>query len=248
MTRASDQRLILAHGFTQAAQSWGETQRLLTERGLSSQAIDLPGHGAAAHVRADLAKSADCLVEAGGPGTYVGYSMGGRVALHAALQHPADVERLVLIGATAGIDDDDARADRRRADERLADHIVHVGVEQFIDEWLATPLFGHLTSAQAQRSLRLTNTADGLAASLRLAGTGTQVPLWNHLDGIVAPTLLLVGEHDAKFRAIAERMHDSLPDSTLDVIADSGHSVHLEQPERTVDAIAGWLTGRNAAG
>ena len=97
--------------------------------------------------------------DAGGTGTYVGYSMGGRVSLHAALAHPDAVERLVLIGATAGIDDPDERAARREADDRLADHIEAVGVPAFIDEWLANPLFAGLTEATALRSDRLRNTA-----------------------------------------------------------------------------------------
>ena len=241
MTRTADARLILAHGFTQSARSWGPVSGLLAEREIVSDAVDLPGHGTAAAVRADLSQSADHLVAAGGLATYVGYSMGGRVALHAALRHPDMVERLVLIGATAGIDNARDRAQRRAADERLAAHVLEVGVERFIDEWLATPLFAHLTESQAQRGVRLTNTSEGLASSLRLAGTGTQIPLWDRLDEITAPTLLLVGEHDAKFRAIAERLHLALPASQLVVIVGSGHSVHLEQPELTADALETWL-------
>lgn len=241
MTAPADSRLVLAHGFTQTARSWDLVRTLLAERNLVADAVDLPGHGSAAALRADLYQSADHLVAAGGTATYVGYSMGGRVALHAALRHPAHVERLVLIGATAGLDDAGERAQRRMADEQLADHLLDVGIEQFIDEWLATPLFAHLADAQAQRDIRLANSAEGLASSLRLAGTGTQQPLWDRLDQVTAPTLLLVGEHDAKFRAIADRLHHALPTSRLEVIAGSGHSVHLEQPEQTVDAMTRWL-------
>jgi len=167
--------------------------------------------------------------------------MGGRVSLHAALAHPQAVERLVLIGATAGIDDADARAQRRTDDELLADRIETIGVEAFIDEWLQNPLFAGLTPDQAMRVDRLRNTADGLASSLRLAGTGTQAPLWDRLSEITCPVLLLVGQHDKKFSAIAERLATALPNAELRAIADAGHSVHLEQPERTVDALIDWL-------
>ncbi len=127
----------------------------------------------------------------------------------------ASVERLVLIGATAGIDDDDERADRRRADELLADHIEAIGVEAFIDEWLSTPLFARLTPSNDQRGDRLRNTAAGLASSLRSTGTGTQTPLWDRLGEIEAPVLVLVGEEDAKFRALGERLVSQLPRSEL---------------------------------
>ncbi|MGZ0192709.1 MAG: alpha/beta fold hydrolase, partial [Acidimicrobiales bacterium] len=199
------------------------------------------GHGSADDVRADLWGSADHLVAAGGRTTYIGYSMGGRVGLHAALAHPDEVERLVLIGATAGIDNADARAQRRTDDELLADRIGTIGVEAFIDEWLQNPLFAGLTPNQALREDRLHNTADGLASSLRLAGTGTQAPLWDRLIEISCPVLLLVGQHDQKFRAIAERMATALPNAELRAIDDAGHSVHLEQPERIVDALIDWM-------
>jgi len=234
--------VLLAHGFTQTAQSWSVVQQLLNSRGFDeSNAVDLPGHGLAGDVRSDLWGSAAHLVAAGGRSTYVGYSMGGRVSLHAALAHPQAVERLVLIGATAGIDDADARAQRRTDDELLADRIETIGVEAFIDEWLQNPLFAGLTPDQAMRVDRLRNTADGLASSLRLAGTGTQAPLWDRLSEITCPVLLLVGQHDKKFSAIAERLATALPNAELRAIADAGHSVHLEQPERTVDALIDWL-------
>ena len=82
---------MLAHGFTQTARSWSSIEPLLAERrpGVDIVAVDLPGHGdSTAPADADLWASADHLVAVGGPATYVGYSMGGRVALHAAIAHP----------------------------------------------------------------------------------------------------------------------------------------------------------------
>jgi 2-succinyl-6-hydroxy-2,4-cyclohexadiene-1-carboxylate synthase len=234
--------VLLAHGFTQTAQSWSLVQQLLRARGFDdSKAIDLPGHGSASAVRSDLWGSADHLVAAGGRTAYIGYSMGGRVSLHAALAHPHAVERLVLIGATAGIDNAEVRAQRRTDDELLADRIETVGVEAFIDEWLKNPLFTGLTPNQAMRVDRLRNTADGLASSLRLAGTGTQMPLWDRLRDISCPVLLLVGQHDHKFSELAARMATALPNAELRTITHAGHSVHLEQPERTVDALVVWM-------
>lgn len=236
--------LTLTHGFTQTARSWATFEQLLVERGVSRDvlhAVDLAGHGDATDVRSDLWESAHHLVDSGGVGTYVGYSMGGRVALHAALNHAAEVERLVLIGATPGIIDDADRRSRREADEGLADHIEAVGVATFIDEWLANPLFAGLTAATAMRADRLRNTAAGLASNLRLAGTGMQEPLWDRLGEIECPVLLVVGADDAKFTTIAEQMATRLPDASIAVIDGSGHSAHLERPTATADAIVDWL-------
>lgn len=238
---AGSRRFVLAHGFTQTARSWDTFRQMLSRRlpEVDVVAVDLPGHGdAPPPADIDLWASAQRLVDAGGVGTYVGYSMGGRVALHAALAHPAAVERLVLIGATAGIDDPAERAARRDADERLADHIEEVGVATFIDEWLANPLFAGLTERTALRSDRLRNEAAGLAASLRATGTGTQTSLWDRLGDIECPVLVLVGERDAKFNELGRRLVDGIPDAELVVVAGAGHSVHLEQPEPTAAAIA----------
>jgi 2-succinyl-6-hydroxy-2,4-cyclohexadiene-1-carboxylate synthase len=239
---------VLAHGFTQTARSWKRIEALLANAipGATTTAVDLPDHGdaPAAVSGSDLWRSADHLVERGGPGIYVGYSMGGRVTLHAALTHPDDLEAMVLIGATAGIEDDTERADRRDDDERLATRMETVGVDRFLEEWLRNPLFAGLTAEAAQVDDRRRNTSDGLTTSLRSTGTGTQEPLWERLQSITAPTLVLAGEHDAKFRALGERLAASIPDSTLHVIPGSGHTTHLEQPEATVEAIAVWLSSR----
>lgn len=236
--------ITLAHGFTQTSRSWRHIIELLAHSGYDSadiNAVDLPGHGDASSLQTDLWGAADHLVAAGRTGTYVGYSMGGRVALHAALAHPKAVDRLVLIGATPGIVGDTERRARRLADDDLAGHIEQVGVEAFIDEWLTNPLFAGLSDETAQRSDRLRNTAAGLASSLRLAGTGTQEPLWDRLADVVCPVLLIVGATDTKFRSIADEMARQLPDATLVAIDGAGHTAHLEQPAATVAVLADWL-------
>jgi pimeloyl-ACP methyl ester carboxylesterase len=93
-------------------------------------------------------------------------------------------------------------------------------------------LFAHLGPEAAARHTRLENTAEGLAASLRLAGTGAQVPLWDRLAELAMPVLLVAGEHDAKFRALAERMAAAIgTNATVALVTGAGHAAHLEQPD-----------------
>lgn len=240
---SSSRRIVFAHGFTQTGRSWATTAAGLTDVVTEIEVVtpDLPGHGDAGGLRGDLWQCGEALAKVGGRATYVGYSMGGRVALHTALRHPELVERLVLIGATAGIDDDDQRSARRASDNELADHIIRRSVPAFIDEWLDNPMFAGLTDETALREDRLRNTATGLASSLRLAGTGTQQPLWDRLSEIRCPVLVLVGEQDEKFTALGRRLVDNVSDGHLVVLADCGHSVHLERPDAVVAAIADFL-------
>ena len=115
-------------------------------------------------------------------------------------------------------------------------------VERFLDEWLAQPLFAGLDDMAAQRDERLRNTARGLASSLRLAGTGSMEPLWTRLSSIRMPVLLVTGERDLKFTAIARQMVALMDPHAWNVsVAEAGHSVHLEQPELTADVVTSWL-------
>ena len=236
--------LVLLHGFTQNSRCWGPFADLLA-RDHALTLLDLPGHGASSDVRTDLRQSAELAADAGGLGTWIGYSLGGRVALHVALQHPDVVERLVIIGATGGIEDTAERAARRTADERLAEHLEQIGVDEFLAEWLSQPLFSGLDADASCLSERRRNTAEGLASSLRLCGTGTQDPLWPLLSGIDVPTLVVVGELDAKFTEIGHRMVDAIGENAeLRVIPAAGHSAQLERPHATADAVESWLLSR----
>ena len=203
-----------------------------------------PGHGGSSAVRADLVEGAALLGAAGGRATYIGYSMGGRLALHLALGRPDLVERLVLIGATPGLEDDGARAARRAADDALADHLEISRGRRVPRRVAGTTLVRRaLTPSAAELGERRRNTAAGLASSLRLAGTGTQRPLWDDLGRLTMPVLLVAGAEDHKFHDLAERMSEHIgPTATVTVIADAGHTAHLEQPAETARLVRAWLT------
>jgi 2-succinyl-6-hydroxy-2,4-cyclohexadiene-1-carboxylate synthase len=236
-------RLVLVHGFTQTSQSWGPVAPLLSV-GHELVLVDAPGHGRSAAVRATLPDGARMIGEVGGRAAYLGYSMGGRFLLHLALSRPGLVDSLILVGATPGIDDAAERAERRRGDAQWAELVVNEGMDAFVDRWLAGPLFRNLTPEQQGRAARLSNTPTGLASSLRLAGTGSQEPLWDRLPALDMPALLVVGDQDAKFRAVAERTQAAIGDNAeLAVIPGAGHACHLEQPADFAAAVLTFLRG-----
>lgn len=233
--------LVLAHGFTQNAQCWGEFGRLVG-RFRGALAIDAPGHGDSGHAEADLTEAGRLLLDAGGPGHYIGYSMGGRMLLHGALADSnAAIKSLLLIGATAGIEDAGERAARAGADARLAESIRSQGTESFIDEWLAGPLFDGLTPDQTCRTARLGNAAEGMAQSLEHCGTGVQMPLWSRVSEIDVPVLVLAGAADTKFSALGQRLADEIGDNARFQSIHGGHAVHLENPADTVHTVLRWL-------
>lgn len=238
-------RLVLVHGFHQNRNCWGPTASALA-RDHQVVRVDAPGHGRSSDVTADPWEAADLIVATGGVATYIGYSMGGRLALHAALGHPASVRGLVVIGASAGIDDPDARRDRVERDERLARQLETDGVEAFTHRWLARPLFAGLTEPMRFWDERMTNTAAGLASSLRRAGAGAQEPLWDRVGSVEAPVLVVAGEDDEKFSAEAVRLVRCIgANAELALIPGCGHGPHLERPSALLKVLCAWLDRRS---
>ena len=192
--------------------------------------LDAPGHGTNKNGARSLPQCAEDIALAMKPGILVGYSMGARMALHVALQFPRMVSQLVLISGTPGLKTELERSARIQSDCELANRIENIGTHAFIDEWLALPMFSGLSSETNQRSDRLRNTEQGLAESLRFAGTGTQEPQWSNLQQLYMPVHLIVGERDEKFTAIAREMKPLISTSEMTVVANVGHTVHLEDP------------------
>ena len=233
--------LVLLHGFTNTGASWDQVLAALPER-YRPVAPDIRGHGIASDVRpVSLAGVvADVSALATGSCQVVGYSMGGRLALHVALALPARVRRLVLIGASPGLADPDARAARRDADEALADEVQAMTIEAFADRWAQTAVLADQPPEvqAAVRAQRLQNTTAGLAAALRGLGTGALPSLWDRLGELRCRVDLIVGGRDAKFQAIASDMAAALPQARVHVVGGAGHAVHLEAPGLVAQVIA----------
>ena len=93
----------------------------------------------------------------------------------------------------------------------------------------------------AMLARRLKNSPQALAKSLREMGTGRQPSLWPELSRIKFPLRLVIGEKDAKFRTIAQKMAATNPNIRQSVIPGCGHNVHFEAPEIFVGEILEWL-------
>lgn len=245
-------RLTALHGFTQTTGSFDPLRTAAAPFGIVLDTPELPGHGTGQGpgrlVTGDLWTGAADLADRWPPGVWLGYSMGARLALHVAIGHPRAVTGLVLIGGTAGIDAPDERAARRSRDEALADRIETVGVPAFLDEWLALDLFATLPDDPQRLTRRATNTATGLASSLRRWGTGTMdPPLWDRLGSITVPTLILAGDRDSKFTGLGRRLATGIgPNAVFTPVPDAGHAAHIERPAACARIIAEWSKGIGA--
>ena len=237
----------MAHGFTQTGRLWGSMDGdLATDHQVVR--VDMPGHGDSARVTASLTDGALLLGDAGGKGVYLGYSMGARFCMHLALARPESVVGLVLISGTGGIEDSDERRHRRESDQELADQLDPpdgrrpMPVAAFLRRWLDKPMFADISPAATAFEERLRNTGPGLASSLRLAGTGTQQPLWHSLAGLAVPVLIISGALDPKFTALGRRLAGSFGANATHVVVDgAGHAPHLQRPATVADLVRSHL-------
>jgi len=252
--------LVLLHGFTGSSAGWDAHVDLFARRYRVIRP-DLPGHGrtpapsadrcSMAHVAHDLAALiAQVAQRANAPAVLLGYSMGGRLALYTALRHPEHIRALILESASPGLATEAERAARRASDDALAQRILDLGIPAFVDAWERLPLFASHTRLPAdvqakQQAQRRANEAQGLANSLRGMGAGSQPSLWDALPQCPLPVLLISGADDAKYTTIAGRMASALPDAQHVIIADAGHTPHLEQPGLFRAAIFGFLDRRS---
>ncbi|MCL2419399.1 MAG: alpha/beta fold hydrolase [Conexibacteraceae bacterium] len=242
--------VVLLHGFTNSGASWQPVISGLGER-CRTIAPDIRGHasaGAAVPVTLDTV-----LLDIGRleprEFTLAGYSQGGRIALHAALEMPGRVARLVLIGSSPGLADDAERDARRLADERLAEQIESLPIEEFARQWAETPILRDIACdiAAVSHQDRLRSTPTGLAAALRGLGTGALPSVWERLPELAMPVSLIAGERDTKFTALAHEMARQIPHATVTIVPGAGHAVHLERPDAVIQALLAVPGGQSVA-
>jgi 2-succinyl-6-hydroxy-2,4-cyclohexadiene-1-carboxylate synthase len=216
--------LVLLHGFTGSGANWAEHAARFRAAGLRVLCPDLPGHGSNLPdapddytIESAAAQLAGLLErEENGPVHLLGYSMGGRLALHFALHHPEKVRSLILESASPGLATAEERAARQISDDALADRIEREGVPAFVEFWESLPLWKSQNRLPVAAQVwlhekRLRNDPFGLAESLRHMGTGVQPSLWERLGELVMPVLLLAGAEDAKFVEITRQMAARIP-------------------------------------
>jgi 2-succinyl-6-hydroxy-2,4-cyclohexadiene-1-carboxylate synthase len=249
--------LVLLHGFTGSAAIWS-----LVIRDLASNrrviAIDLIGHGATSApvdpARYGFDQALHDLAEVTAQlgitrPSWLGYSLGGRLALGMALGYPNRVDSLILVSATAGIHDEHERHQRAEADEVMARRIEEAGIKAFVDDWERLQIWESQRAlpdevCRMQRDIRLGNSAAGLANNLRGMGQGAQPSYWERLGDIDVPVLLMAGALDRKYVGISGQMGIRIADATLSVVPDAGHAVHLERPREFLDDVSAFLARR----
>jgi 2-succinyl-6-hydroxy-2,4-cyclohexadiene-1-carboxylate synthase len=227
--------VLFIPGFMQRGDAWRPVAELLPER-YPSELLDHSEHSFEGRMREVLSSSASVLV---------GYSLGGRLALRAALRSPGSFTAVVLVGSTAGIEEGPLRVQRVEADEKLASWIEAMPIEDIVALWERQPLFADQADSlvEAQRPGRLSHDPRELALLLRTAGQGALDPVWHELRALELPLLAIAGARDDGYSAAAKRIASTAPNARAAIVEDAGHAAHLQRPEEVARLIAEFLDG-----
>ncbi len=242
---------LVLHGFSGCAAAMDGITGPLAEH-LDVVAADLAGHGANTAVddrgctvdgmASAVADRIEAIADAGGPCHLIGYSLGGRVALTAAVRRPELIGSLSVLSASPGLADHEARQERAELDDRRALELA-ADPQRFFDDWLNAPLFAglkRLGERWRDESLaqRLANDPAAMARVLRLASPGRMRYLSPELlSRVTAPAAVVTGADDSAYCRIGAELAASLPCGRHTVVPEAGHAVHAEAPEAVVAAI-----------
>jgi len=222
---AGGKTLVFVHGAGGSSYTW--THMLESPPpGYRCIAIDLPGHGQSeGSGKESIEDYCDFLKKfinalSPGPHILVGHSMGGAISQLYALDKPAGLEKLVLVGTGARL--------------RVASMVFQVleGDFKTAIETSSGWLFSEKTSQdviQAYLQNTLKGTARVMIGDFKACNA---FDVMEKIQGISLPTLIICGEEDKLTPAkYSQYLHNKIAGSILEIVPDAGHMITLEKPQ-----------------
>jgi 2-succinyl-6-hydroxy-2,4-cyclohexadiene-1-carboxylate synthase len=174
-----------------------------------------------------------------GDETLVGYSMGGRIALHMLLEGGAHLWRgAVIVSASPGLPSEAERERRAAQDARWADRFRRDPWRRVVADWNAQPVFA------ADPPLRRDESdfdREQLANALERGSVGLQADLRPALRALDIPVLWIAGEQDEKYAALAEECAALNPAFEFTILDGSGHRAPWTATEQFRRAVKAWI-------
>lgn len=241
--------VLLLHAFPLPRAMWNQDIQAIS--GLARViAPDLPGFGGSPRQSqpsiSAMAQAAAGLLDElriNEPVIVAGLSMGGYVAFEFLRQFPKRVRGLGLFSTRAGAD----TAQQREGRMKLVEQLKAAGIEPLMASTLPK-LIGRTSSesrpAVVSRVEKLIQTAspDGVIDALHAMAERRDSQ--SLLPGIGCPALVIAGDEDALIPAQeSQAMARAIAGARLEVIAQAGHLVNLEQPEIFQRLTSSWIKG-----
>lgn len=219
------------HGFLGKGSDWSVLSEELRTGGVETITPDLFAQPLDTQ---SMSQWADAFVQGvmrtgGHSHALVGYSMGGRLALHALLAAPDLFTRAVIVSAGLGIGDSSARKERATSDEQWARRFEQEEWRAVNHAWNSQEVFRDTLPSLRQES---DFNRAALAHALRRWSPAEDEPLAGSLSSIRTSVLWIVGERDDKYVQEGRRAVRLIPRAELMTMTRAGHRVMLDQPER----------------
>jgi len=233
------------HGSVGAAADFRPLAKALAQGGIGSRAVDLwrflePGPLPIGETGRALNEDAKGETFRGTGRSVLGYSMGGRLALHSLLESGQPWQAAVIVSANPGLEEDLERSARKASDSTWAAKAFAGDWKEFTTQWNAQPLLGG-DIREPEATQRLVTRRREISRSFLDWSLGLQDSLWDRLATISIPVLWVAGENDAKYRAIAERAAALTPRGVLAIVPGAGHRVPWERPTWFAERVSRFL-------
>lgn len=226
--------VVFIPGFMQPGEAWAPVAGRLPER-YPSVLLEHEEHSFEGRLGE--------IAAAGEGAVLCGYSLGGRLALHAALRDRGRYAALATVGTSAGIEAPATRTARAEADEKVAAWMETQTMEQIVEIWERQPLFADQSDAlvEQQRPGRLAQDPRSLALLLRTAGQGALEPVWQRLHALDLPVLAIAGMLDHRYSEAARRIARGVPVGRAYLVEHAGHAPQLQRPGEVASALVDFL-------
>jgi 2-succinyl-6-hydroxy-2,4-cyclohexadiene-1-carboxylate synthase len=169
----------------------------------------------------------------------VGYSWGGRLALHALLQAPEIWSAAIIISSHPGLTNQLEREKRVEADRVWANRFRTEEWGSLLEAWNSQSVLKNTGTSLQRREFDFSRQA--LAHVLEFCSLGKQEDLRPQLKTLSVPILWISGDSDAKFREFPAQMAQLNPLFQKRVIPHAGHRVPWDQPEKFREAVQFFL-------
>lgn len=231
MQQISKQRIVLyaLHGFLGGPEDWDFLKKGLGDFDGECKAIDLFNEPSFAPNKSLKQWSTDfnAFVRKETDDSYfrviVGYSLGGRLAMHALLDSPSVWRAAVIISAHPGLKSDEERRMRFLRDCQWAERFEQTPWAELMSDWNNQEVFRQ--DGLSPERLESHYSRKTLAAALRNWSSGLQEDLASSLAKVNAPILWIAGQKDKKYADLAQTMHFAHPQSQIWIAPKSGHRV-----------------------
>ena len=250
-TRGQGPDLVLLHGWAMHSGIWGGLVDVLASA-FRVNLVDLPGHGINRHVplSGDLNEVAELILSSLPPAIWLGWSLGGLIALAAALRQPHKVQKVVMVAATPCFskqEDWDCGVDAF-AQQAFADGLESEYDETLNQFWLQC--FGAAWVDESLQRLGKSSASDNVPAKIVMQ-TGLQLLYGSNLLGELGnckvPSLFLGGTRDRTIRPESfARAAAKMPVADSRLIRAAGHAPFISHQDSFLDIIRGFIQGDQA--